>query len=215
MVLGDLHTGEWHFARNQVPLRLAQDHQGQSKSKSQSHGHGEGEGKHHDQDPSQHPSNWHTRELGAGVYALSNADLDTPWPKTMQLKAALTQALGRPHVTAASATVTPATPPPSTQETQEAQEAKEAQEAQLLHALQDSRCLEPGDALSGVFVHWAAAQYGTRSSTIMRCEANTPKVVHMSEWRYDSHAQLLDDQPKRLDMVTCSIPASINDAPTT
>ncbi|MDP4609148.1 MAG: NRDE family protein, partial [Burkholderiaceae bacterium] len=211
VVLGDLHTGEWHFARNQVPLRMAQDHQGQSKSKSKSKGqsHGHGEGKHQDQDPSQHPGNWHTRELGAGVYALSNADLDTPWPKTMQLKAALTQALGRPPVTAISPTVTPATSTPSTQETQE------TQEAQLLHALQDSRCLEPGDALSGVFVHWAAAQYGTRSSTIMRCEADTPKVVHMSEWRYDSHAQLLDHQPKRLDMVTCSIPASINDAPTT
>jgi uncharacterized protein with NRDE domain len=214
VVLGDLHTGEWHFARNQVPLRLAQEHQGQSASlsKSQSHGHGHGEDKHHDQDPNQHPGNWHTRELGAGVYALSNADLDTPWPKTMQLKAALTQALGRPPVTAISPTVTPATSTPSTQETQETQEE---QEAQLLQALQDSRCLEPGDALSGVFVHWAAAQYGTRSSTIMRCEAGTPAVVHMSEWRYDSHAQLLDHQPKRLDMVTCSIPASINDAPTT
>lgn len=37
---------------------------------------------------------WCSRVLEPGIYALSNAALDTPWPKTLALKAALTGALG-------------------------------------------------------------------------------------------------------------------------
>ena len=36
---------------------------------------------------------WCQRRLGPGVYGLSNAALDTPWPKTVALKAALSQAV--------------------------------------------------------------------------------------------------------------------------
>ena len=36
---------------------------------------------------------WCSRDLPPGVYGLSNAALDTPWPKTLALKAALTSAL--------------------------------------------------------------------------------------------------------------------------
>lgn len=36
---------------------------------------------------------WCSRALPPGVYGLSNAALDTPWPKTLALKAALTSAL--------------------------------------------------------------------------------------------------------------------------
>ena len=36
---------------------------------------------------------WCARALPPGVYGLSNAALDTPWPKTLALKAALTSAL--------------------------------------------------------------------------------------------------------------------------
>lgn len=35
--------------------------------------------------------------LEAGVYGLSNAGLDTPWPKLLKAKAALSQALDNPH----------------------------------------------------------------------------------------------------------------------
>jgi len=35
--------------------------------------------------------------LAAGVYGLSNAGLDTPWPKLLKAKAALSQALDNPH----------------------------------------------------------------------------------------------------------------------
>ena len=37
------------------------------------------------------------RELGPGIYGLSNADLDAPWPKTQKLKAALVDWLKGPE----------------------------------------------------------------------------------------------------------------------
>lgn len=38
-------------------------------------------------------SGWQSKSLTAGLYGLSNALLDTPWPKTRALKAAMSQAL--------------------------------------------------------------------------------------------------------------------------
>lgn len=38
-------------------------------------------------------SGWHVQPLEAGIYGLSNAALDTPWPKTTELKRVLTAAL--------------------------------------------------------------------------------------------------------------------------
>ena len=38
-------------------------------------------------------SNWHSQTLPPGVYGLSNAALDTPWPKTVALKKVLSAAL--------------------------------------------------------------------------------------------------------------------------
>ena len=42
-------------------------------------------------------SGWHAHALSAGVYGLSNALLDTPWPKTLELKRALSAALLQAH----------------------------------------------------------------------------------------------------------------------
>ena len=42
-------------------------------------------------------SGWHAHALSAGVYGLSNASLDTPWPKTLELKRALSAALLQAH----------------------------------------------------------------------------------------------------------------------
>lgn len=38
-------------------------------------------------------SGWHCETLASGIYGLSNAALDTPWPKTLALKSALNAAL--------------------------------------------------------------------------------------------------------------------------
>jgi uncharacterized protein with NRDE domain len=40
-----------------------------------------------------HHTRWRSRSLSAGVYGLSNAGLDSPWPKTIALKEALNAAL--------------------------------------------------------------------------------------------------------------------------
>ena len=39
----------------------------------------------------------HTQVMGAGIYGLSNAALDTPWPKTLTLKTAMQEALASEH----------------------------------------------------------------------------------------------------------------------
>ena len=42
---------------------------------------------------SESSSGWHVQSLQPGIYGLSNAALDTPWPKTTELKRVLTAAL--------------------------------------------------------------------------------------------------------------------------
>ena len=69
LLMGDFLRGEWTWASNRghvaaLPLNSQQT-----------------------------PSGWHTTALSPGIYGLSNALLDTPWPKTLALKAAMTSAL--------------------------------------------------------------------------------------------------------------------------
>jgi uncharacterized protein with NRDE domain len=69
LLLGDFWRGEWTWASNRshvaaLPLNSQQT-----------------------------PSGWQTKALGPGIYGLSNALLDTPWPKTLALKAAMASAL--------------------------------------------------------------------------------------------------------------------------
>lgn len=71
LVIGDFLRGEWTWASNRANL-------GAVPMNSQ-----------------QTPSGWQTLPLSPGVYGLSNALLDTPWPKTQALKAAMTSALSK------------------------------------------------------------------------------------------------------------------------
>ena len=69
LVVGDFLRGEWTWASNRpnlgaVPLNSLRTAAG-----------------------------WQTKQLPPGIYGLSNALLDTPWPKTLALKAAMTTAL--------------------------------------------------------------------------------------------------------------------------
>lgn len=93
------------------------------------------------------------RALTPGIYGVSNASLDTPWPKTLQLKTALTDALHENSI--------------------------EALKAPLWAALADRR-RAPLDALpstgvpaavelalSSAFVDMPERDYGTRSSTLI------------------------------------------------
>jgi uncharacterized protein with NRDE domain len=105
------------------------------------------------------------RELGPGVYGLSNHLLDTPWPKVQDGKSRLESAL-----------------------------CEMTDTAPLLTLLRDDRpaaderlpatgiSLEWERLLSSAFVR--APDYGTRCSTIIRIER--PGRAHFDEWTWDS-----------------------------
>ena len=71
LVLGDFQTGCWTWLSNRVFDNAADDH---NPHRAEARG-------------------WSSRALADGIYGLSNAALDTPWPKTLCLKASLTSAL--------------------------------------------------------------------------------------------------------------------------
>ena len=70
LVLGDFRRGEWTWASNRAQSGSAPSPQGILKLAS-----------------------WQTQALSPGIYGVSNALLDTPWPKTQALKAAMASAL--------------------------------------------------------------------------------------------------------------------------
>ena len=154
LVVGDFHRGEWGWLSNRNP---------------------------DDPHADQAPAVYH-RRLEPGVYGLSNAALNTPWPKATRLTHAMRMAVE--------------------------QSAFDA-ERTLLQALASA---SPGagpelpatgvppaveKALSSPFVHLPERQYGTRSSLLMRVERSPEGPpghwrVQMDEWTH----QLPDgDQP--------------------
>jgi uncharacterized protein with NRDE domain len=104
------------------------------------------------------------RELGPGVFGLSNHLLDTPWPKVQNAKTALTAALADPR-----------------------------DANTILHLLRDDRPASDGDLPStGATLEWErllssafvrAPDYGTRCSTLLRIDARGGAVFH--EWSWD------------------------------
>jgi uncharacterized protein with NRDE domain len=71
LVIGDFLSGKWAWASNRSNLGMLPLNSVRTAS------------------------GWHTLPLTPGVYGLSNALLDTPWPKTLALKAAMTTALAQ------------------------------------------------------------------------------------------------------------------------
>lgn len=117
----------------------------------------------------QSPGDLVVRELGDGVYGLSNAALDTPWPKTVQLTTAMRAALAPRSLNA-------------------------PWREGLLHALLDETKAAPQDlpvtgapraweqALSSPFVDYAERRYGTRSSTLVNLSA---QGLELEEWTHE------------------------------
>ena len=109
-------------------------------------------------------SAWHSQSLPPGVYALSNAALNTPWPKACALKTILTAAL----------TAQAGTPEPH---------AVQALQSSLWAALASRKRaprenlpssgvpLALEEALSSAFVESPDHAYGTRSSTVLLASA--------------------------------------------
>lgn len=124
LVLGDVATGLWHWLSNRLDGVRVP------------------------------PERWPSRRLAPGVYGVSNAALNTPWPKTVQLTTALTDALARSDTQAQleatlwSALASRVRCPP-----------------QQLPATGVPQAVEL--ALSSVCVDFPEMAYGTRSSTLV------------------------------------------------
>lgn len=117
------------------------------------------------------PGVLHQRALGDGIHGLSNASMDTPWPKTQRLKAAVVESLASD-----SDWLSP-----------------------LSHALIDDRPVPDSElprtgvpidlerALSSPFVRMADRAYGTRTSQIVSVRARPvgfAATIH--EWTHDA-----------------------------
>ena len=176
VVLGDLTTGAWHFLRNQ-PETAADCVDNQLVPM--------GVG-------------WWGRPIESGIHVLSNASLDTPWPKAVALRQAIREAIE----------VLP--------DTSAEEMPSGAMQVALLQALQDRQRYEPPASvqaspafdrsalhtLSACFVDWAEKDYGTRSSTLMWVSAAQTDTVGLQEWSYVNGAidQAISAGPQSLRM---------------
>lgn len=141
LVVGDLNTGFWAWLSNRHP---EQPHSEQSDAL------------------------FH-RPLEPGIYGLSNASLDTAWPKTLRLKQALADALANEscmEVSLVTALADRSTPPltvlPSTGVQAEAERA-----------------------LASPFVDMADRGYGTRSSLLLGVQRRGASFsADLTEWTH-------------------------------
>lgn len=117
----------------------------------------------------QHDTTLHCQALGPGVYGLSNARLNTPWPKTLALRTALEQAL-------------PAQLADATLWTSASRELIASTEAALWDTLANPRTWPDADLpATGVPIEWERAlsaiwvnhppTYGTRTSALLSVHA--------------------------------------------
>ncbi|MDR7095503.1 NRDE family protein [Hydrogenophaga laconesensis] len=117
-------------------------------------------------------SKMHRKALSAGIYGLSNASLDTPWPKTLRLKQAVTDALTRMSTT--DEWMLPL--------------ARSLSDGTPANARELPHTGVPDDmerALSSAFVCMPGRAYGTRSSLVVSARpAGSGWDVHMDEWTY-------------------------------
>ncbi|MGH8352102.1 MAG: NRDE family protein [Pseudomonas sp.] len=106
--------------------------------------------------------------LTAGLYGLSNADLDTPWPKVQRAKAVLTECLAAPQAQDLLGLL------------HDAQQAADA-------ILPDTGVgLNTERLLSSIFV--ATRSYGTRASTVLLARADgSRQIVERSYGPYGAH----------------------------
>ena len=166
------------------------------------------------------PPGWYGSRLSAGVYGLSNAQLDTPWAKTLMLRQAVTDTLTRPEL---------------------ADDASDGWQRTLLEGLmsrrKDDRLAAPLHhraaaasrewQLSSAFVHEPSAAYGTRSSLLGRYHraAHGGWTLDLHEWTHlpvhrqpsadEKHWPLEGSDYRRLSIQRWGMPTSSNGSPST
>ncbi|MGE0099460.1 MAG: NRDE family protein [Hydrogenophaga sp.] len=150
LVVGDFHARRWRWLSNRHP-----------------------ENPHEVHSPA-----LHHRALGAGVYGLSNASLDTPWPKTQHLKQAMHTALQRLRHDATGQWADPL-----------AQALFDGQPAPDTDMPRTGVPSEAERALSSAFVRMPERAYGTRSSLLVSTRpAAEGWQVDLMEWTHDHAA---------------------------
>ncbi|HEX5738729.1 MAG TPA: NRDE family protein [Hydrogenophaga sp.] len=157
LVVGDFHRNVWGWVGNRSPLAPHEDAQ----------------------------PKLHHRLLSPGVYSLSNAVLDTPWPKTQRLAHAMRMSVEQSAFDA-ERTLTQALSDPGT--------------AAASDLPRTGLPAEVERSLSSAFVHIPDRHYGTRSSLVLRVDSSGSATsshwrVQMDEW---THAPPMDqNQPHR------------------
>jgi uncharacterized protein with NRDE domain len=155
LVMGDSLTGKWTWASNRAEASdTSAEHQG--------------------------INGWQFKNLPRGLYGLSNALLDTPWPKTLALKAELAAALTRAESMAAQ---------PATEQGRRSASAE--LQSQLWSALASRQRAARADlpstgmdpalehGLSSAWVDLPERGYGTRCSTLVWLEAAGSGRLHL------------------------------------
>ena len=108
------------------------------------------------------PGAWHHEALKPGIYGLSNAALDSPWPKTRQLKSVLAQSLRANDPTGNLQALQA--------DLWQALGSRERASAPDLPATGIALARE--EALSSAFVEMPEYAYGTRSSTLLTASSD-------------------------------------------
>lgn len=116
------------------------------------------------------PHALHVQTLVPGVYGLSNASLDTPWPKTTALKAALTSAIAAPTLGALQAPLWTALASRRRDNGLELFSSSSSFNSSGMGL--PGQSLAPEDAFSSAFVDVPDRAYGTRCSSLLIARAS-------------------------------------------
>lgn len=132
------------------------------------------------------------QRLGPGVAGLSNAALDTPWPKLTRLKQRL-------HAAVAGAASTEQLAADTFQALADATPAADAELPDTGVGLERERLLSP--AFIRIAGPGSGAHYGTRCSTVVVVEQVGPqRVVHVFERRFDADGSVGGDTALALEL---------------
>jgi len=165
LVVGDLRQGRWHWLSNRDPQRPHAPSTGTAAAP------------------------LHLAPLAPGVHTLSNATLDTPWPKARRLADAVRRALSLGDSAAADPVLAKALT-----------DTRTAPDSELP---QSGVPLAIERALSSPFVRMPERGYGTRSSTVLRWHAHGG--LEVDEWTHgpaDADAPGLRPEQRRREHVT-------------
>jgi uncharacterized protein with NRDE domain len=143
LIIGDYVSAQWHWASNR-------EFQAKGAGPARIQG----------------SQSWHSQSLKPGIYGLSNAFLDTPWPKTLALKAAMQRALNKAM---ASANESDLLDP--------LWAALASTERAAISELPDTGVtVSQEHALSSALVDMPERDYGTRNSSLLFIEAGLART---------------------------------------